>query len=100
MTVPCGTPEETVVAADDEYTIHGQVLNQTDSTKYLGLNIHKSLSWVSHIDKITKKANSTIAFLGRNVMRYIITVWAYARPLCSVCQWSCCSVAVTLLVRW
>jgi hypothetical protein len=50
-----------------EYTIHGQVLNQTDSTKYLGLNIHKSLSWESHIDKITKKANSTLAFLGRNV---------------------------------
>jgi hypothetical protein len=24
-----------------EYTIHGQVLNQTDSAKYLGLNIHK-----------------------------------------------------------
>jgi hypothetical protein len=50
-----------------EYTIHGQVLNQTDSAKYLGLNIHKSLSWHSHIDKITKKANSTLAFLGRNV---------------------------------
>jgi hypothetical protein len=24
-----------------EYTIHGQVLNQTDSAKYIGLNIHK-----------------------------------------------------------
>ena len=42
-----------------EYTIHGQALNQTDSAKYLGLNIHKSLSWDSHIDKMTKKANST-----------------------------------------
>jgi hypothetical protein len=50
-----------------EYTIHGQVLNQTDSAQYLGLNIHKSLSWNSHIDKITKKANSTLVFLGRNV---------------------------------
>ena len=39
------------------------------STKYLGLNIHKSLSWDSHIDTITKKANSTLAFLGRNVSR-------------------------------
>jgi hypothetical protein len=44
-------------------------LNQTDSAKYLGLNIHKSSSWVSHIDKITKKANSTLAFLGCNVSR-------------------------------
>ena len=33
-------------------------------------------------------------------MRYIITVWAYARLLCNVCHWSCCSMAVTLLVRW
>jgi hypothetical protein len=24
-------------------------------------------------------------------MRYNIIVWAYARLLCSVCQWSCCS---------
>ena len=47
--------------------MHGQVLNQTDSVKYLVLNIHKSLSWDSHIDKITKKANSTLVFLGRNV---------------------------------
>jgi hypothetical protein len=52
-----------------EYTIHGQVLNQTDSAKYIGLNIHKSLSWDSHIDKITKKANSTLTFLGHNVSR-------------------------------
>ena len=52
-----------------EYTIHGHVLNQTDSAKYLWLNIHKSLSWDIHIDKITKKANSTLAFLGRNVNR-------------------------------
>ena len=44
-------------------------MNQTDSAKYLGLNIHKSSSWVSHIDKITKKANSTLAFLGCNVSR-------------------------------
>ena len=33
-------------------------------------------------------------------MRYIITVWAYARLLCSDCHWSCCSMAVTLLVCW
>ena len=59
-----------------EYTIHGQVLNQTDSAKYLGLNIHKSLSWDSHIDKITMKANSTLAFLGRNVSRCPTTIKA------------------------
>jgi hypothetical protein len=53
-----------------------QVLNQTDSAKYLGLNIHKSLSWDSHIDKITKKVNSTLAFLGHNVSRCPTTIKA------------------------
>ena len=48
----------------NRYNVHGQVLNQADSAKDLGLNIHKSLIWDSHIDKITKKANSTLAFLG------------------------------------
>ncbi|KAK3096098.1 hypothetical protein FSP39_023212 [Pinctada imbricata] len=52
-----------------DYAIHNQVLNITDSAKYLGLNIHKSLGWDTHIDKITKKANSTMAFLGRNIRR-------------------------------
>jgi hypothetical protein len=64
------------------YAVHhhslGQVLDQTDSAKYLGLNIHKSLSWDSHIDKITKKANSTLAFLGRNVSRCPTTIKACA----------------------
>ena len=60
-----------------EYTIHGgQVLNQTDSAKYLGLKIHQSLNWDSHIDKITKKENSTLTFLGRNVSRFQTTIKA------------------------
>jgi hypothetical protein len=38
-----------------------------DSTKYLGLNISKNLSWNTHVDAITKKANNTLAFLRRNI---------------------------------
>jgi hypothetical protein len=57
-------------------TIHGQVLNQTDPSKYMGINIHKSLSWDSHIDKITKKANSTLTILGRNMSRCPTTIKA------------------------
>ena len=59
-----------------EYTINGHILNQTDSAKYLELNIHKSLSWDRHIDKMTKKANSTLALLGRNVSRCPTTIKA------------------------
>lgn len=51
------------------YYIHGQALNNVESGKYLGLNIHKSLSWDDHINKSTKKAHSTLSFFGRNIRR-------------------------------
>jgi hypothetical protein len=51
------------------YSIHGQVLNITDTAKYVGLNIHKSLIWDNHVDKINQKANSTLVFLSRNISR-------------------------------
>ena len=63
------TDRKSPVLAD--YIIHGQVLilNTIDSAKYLGPPIHKSLSLDAHIEKITKKAYSTLAFLGRNISR-------------------------------
>ncbi|KAK3101818.1 hypothetical protein FSP39_006589, partial [Pinctada imbricata] len=51
------------------YTIHGHTLNTVDSAKYLGLTITKNLSWDTHIDRVTKKANSTLAFLRRNISK-------------------------------
>ncbi len=48
------------------YSIRGQELKQVDSAKYLGVDIDSKLTWNSHIDCITKKANGTKAFLQRN----------------------------------
>ena len=50
-----------------KYNIHGHTLEVVDSANYLGLNIHKSLKWNDHINQVTKKANSTLAFLRRNL---------------------------------
>ena len=47
--------------------MHGHILQHVDSTKYLGLSISIKLSWKTHIDAITKKANNTLAFLRRNI---------------------------------
>jgi hypothetical protein len=47
--------------------IHGQQLQIVDNAKYLGLTISKNLSWNNHVNNITKKANSTLAFLRRNI---------------------------------
>ena len=37
------------------YYIHNRKLNQVDEAKYLGLIIHKKLSWSSHVNIIIKK---------------------------------------------
>ena len=49
------------------YYIHDQQLQIVDNAKYLGLTISKNLSWNNHVNNITKKANSTLAFLRRNI---------------------------------
>ena len=49
------------------YTIHGHMLQEVDSTKYLGVTISKDLRWDDHINTITAKANRTLGFLRRNM---------------------------------
>ena len=80
------------------YQIHQTTFRSTDQAKYLGVTITPDLSWKCHIGNITKKANSTIAFLRRNIrssprdakakayktcvrpiVEYASTVWSSAR---------------------
>ena len=49
------------------YHLKEHVLELQDSTKYLGVDMQSSLSWKSHIDRITKKSNSMLGFLRRNL---------------------------------
>ena len=49
------------------YTIHGHVLEEVESAKYLGVNIHHKLSWNTHISQVVKKSNNSRAFLQRNI---------------------------------
>ena len=51
------------------YTIHGYQLEEVEAAKYLGVTIHQKLSWNTHIGQVCRKANSTRAFLQRNISK-------------------------------
>ena len=52
-----------------EYHIHYHILEQVHCAKYLGIYIDSKLAFNAHVDAIVKKANSTRAFLARNIPR-------------------------------
>ena len=49
------------------YKLKGHELERTKSSKYLGVTISSDLSWGDHIHNISKKANSVLGFLRRNL---------------------------------
>ena len=49
------------------YFIHGQKPATKTESKYLGLTISSNLSWSKHVNNISNKANSTMAFLRQNI---------------------------------
>ena len=47
--------------------MNGKTLQQVDSAKYLGITIHNTLGFASHITEVTSKANKKLGFLKRNL---------------------------------
>ena len=52
------------------YTLCDHILKQVEENPYLGLTLTENLKWSSHITKITKKANTTLNFLRRNLKNF------------------------------
>ena len=50
-----------------DYHLKGHLLENSQSTKYLGVDIQHNLMWNQHINRITKKAHSMLGFLRRNL---------------------------------
>jgi len=48
-------------------TLHGHVLEQVSTEKYLDLNLHEQLSWNFHTDATAKTANKTRSVIARTV---------------------------------
>ena len=57
-----------------KYEIHDHILEQVHCAKYLGIYIDSKLTFNTHVDAIVKNANSTRAFLARNIPRCCRTV--------------------------
>lgn len=49
------------------YTLHGQVLEEVASAKYLGITISDDMTWNKHTDNMISKANKKLGFLKRNL---------------------------------
>ena len=49
------------------FKLKGHILIAEDTTKYLGVDLQTTLSWKTHIHRISKKANSMLRFLRRNL---------------------------------
>ena len=57
------------IIASIPYSIHGTALRTVDEAKYLGVTIHRTLKWKSHVINICKRSNSTLGFLRRNLRK-------------------------------
>ncbi|KAK7103646.1 hypothetical protein V1264_018511 [Littorina saxatilis] len=49
------------------YNLDNHILQKVNSNPYLGVTFTDDLSWTTHINKIVKKANSTLGLLRRNL---------------------------------
>ena len=49
------------------YQLNNTILQNVDNNPYLGLLISKDLKWANHIEKVSKKASSTLGFIQRNL---------------------------------
>lgn len=74
-----------------KYTLHNHILKSTNKAKYLGVSITKDLTWNSHINDITNKANASLRFIKRNVKTNSIKTKelaykTYVRPKIEYCS--------------
>ena len=49
------------------YDINHQPLNITDQHPYIGVTVHKSMSWAFHINTVVLKASRTLNLIKRNL---------------------------------
>ncbi|KAK7093437.1 hypothetical protein V1264_012780 [Littorina saxatilis] len=59
-------PNKNKILLPSNYHLHGQTLETTTESKYLGVTITSNLSWGRHVETAAAKGNRTVGFLRRN----------------------------------
>ena len=57
-----------------DYQLCGQVIQKVSSVKYLGVTFDQHLTWKVHNNNLCSRANSTKAFLQRNVSHCPVSI--------------------------
>ena len=52
---------------DRFYTMYGEILQEAQEAKYLGVTINNNLKWEKHISAKTSRVNSTLHFISRTL---------------------------------
>ena len=63
------------------YQLNNTLLKSVSSNSYLGILFSEHLTWNQHINNITKKVNSTLEFIRRNLRRWKTAYLALVHPL-------------------
>ena len=72
------------------YKLDNHILKQVEENIYLGVTIHQTLKWASHINKISSKVNYVLRFIQRN-LKYAnrdLKELAYASLVRSIFEYS------------
>lgn len=75
------SPLKTINTTNLSLSINNKIIKEVTSTKYLGLLIHSSLKWNTHIDSIIETVSPSIGILRRlnnNTPNYILRNIYYA----------------------
>ena len=83
------------VQKPNSHTVYSCILESVSSAKYLGIDISSDVSWDTHINRISKKANNTLGFLRRNIKIHSESLKSSAykvlvRPQLEYCSTVCC----------
>jgi hypothetical protein len=49
------------------YQLGNHILQQVNSSPYLGVQVNENLTWTDHIEQLSKRANSSLGLLKRNL---------------------------------